>query len=284
MKRGAVLLLDETDLGTEDLLCLQPVLEGSAYLDKKRNVIIHPKPGFNVIATANTKGKGSMDGRFIGANILNEAFLERFAITVEQDYPSAATERQILANVFKTYQLTEPDFAARLVQWAENIRKLYHDGGIGDIISTRRLVHIVRAYYLFKSRKKAVHLCLNRFDTETKNGMIEYYEAVDPRYAEARGRNNLIEDTLSELKSAPGKAQGVCSMEYVPFAGQLTNLFGVPVIIQNEVISGLKSVVVFSHGRRTASPLKGMPSAGKTKEFTEALTLMVHANKKDAGV
>lgn len=182
MRRGAVLLLDETDLGTEDLLCLQPILEGKPYFDKKTGEVVTPAEGFNIIATANTKGKGNDDGRFIGTNLLNEAFLERFAITVEQEYPPVATERKILEKNFFELGITEKndlEFIERLVTWAESIRKTFADHGCDEVISTRRLVHIAKAYSIFKNRKKAIELCLNRFDTDTKNSFLDFYTKID---------------------------------------------------------------------------------------------------------
>lgn len=185
MRRGAVLLLDETDYGTEDLLCLQPILEGKPYFDKKSGEIIHPAKGFTVLATANTKGKGSDDGRFIGANTLNEAFLERFAITVEQEYPPVATERKILSKNFAEFGINDDKFIDHLITWAEVIRKTFNEGGVEEVISTRRLVHIAKAYSIFKNRKKAVELCLNRFDNETKSGFLDLYTKVDPEVTSA---------------------------------------------------------------------------------------------------
>jgi len=179
MRRGAVLLLDECDLGTEDILCLQPILEGKPYFDKKTGEVVHPAVGFNVIATANTKGKGSDDGRFIGTNLLNEAFLERFAITVEQEYPPAATERKILEKNFALYNLTDAVFIDRLIMWADVIRKSFADGAVDEVISTRRLVHITKAYSIFGNRLKAIEMCLNRFDTDTKTAFLDLYTKVD---------------------------------------------------------------------------------------------------------
>jgi len=179
MRRGAVLLLDECDLGTEDILCLQPILEGNPYFDKKTGEVIHPAAGFNVIATANTKGKGSDDGRFIGTNVLIEAFLERFAITVEQEYPPAATERKILDKNFDLYGITDKVFIDRLITWAEVIRKSFADGAVDEVISTRRLVHIAKAFSIFGNRLKAIELCLNRFDTDTKTAFLDLYTKVD---------------------------------------------------------------------------------------------------------
>ena len=179
MRRGAVLLLDECDLGTEDILCLQPILEGKPYFDKKTGEVVHPAAGFTVLATANTKGKGSDDGRFIGTNILNEAFLERFAVTVEQEYPPAATERKILEKNFAELNINDSVFIERLITWAEIIRKSYADGAVDEIISTRRLVHISKAFSIFNNRLKSIEMCLNRFDTDTKTAFLDLYTKVD---------------------------------------------------------------------------------------------------------
>ena len=179
MERGAVLLLDEVDLGSNKIMCLQPVLEGKPIYLKKINKVITPMPGFNIIATANTKGKGSDDGRFIGTNVQNEAFLERFSITMEQEYPSAKTEEKILNNVLGASGIEESDFVKKLVTWADVIRKSFYEGAVSEIVSTRRLVHICEAFAIFNNREKAVTLCLNRFDVDTKNSFFELYKKLD---------------------------------------------------------------------------------------------------------
>ena len=180
MERGAVLLLDEVDLGSNKLMCLQPVLEGKPIYLKKINKIITPMPGFNVIATANTKGKGSDDGRFIGTNVMNEAFLERFSITLEQEYPAAKTEQKILNNVLAASGIIDAQFTDKLVQWADVIRKSFYEGAVSEIISTRRLVHICEAFTIFnQNREKAIQLCLNRFDIDTKNSFLDLYKKLD---------------------------------------------------------------------------------------------------------
>jgi MoxR-like ATPase len=180
MQRGAVLLLDEVDLGSNKMMCLQPVLEGKAVYLKKTNRVVHPEKGFNIIATANTKGKGSDDGRFIGTNVMNEAFLERFSITMEQDYPPIKTETKILKNVLGASGIEANEFIEKLVQWGDVIRKSFKDGALTEIISTRRLVHICEAYAIFnQNREKAIQLCLNRFDEDTKNAFMELYKKVD---------------------------------------------------------------------------------------------------------
>ena len=179
MERGCTLLLDECDLGSNKLLALQPVLEGKGVYLKKVNKWITPKDGFNVMATANTKGKGSEDGRFIGTNVLNEAFLERFPVTFEQEYPAPAVENKILTAVAKNLGVDDADFCKRPVDWGDIIRKTFYDGGVEDIISTRRLVHIVRAYSIFNYKAKAIQVCVNRFDDETKQSFLELYDKVD---------------------------------------------------------------------------------------------------------
>ena len=179
LERGAVLLLDEIDLASNKILCLQSVLEGNGVFLKKIGKFVKPSKGFNVIATANTKGKGSDDGRFIGTNVLNEAFLERFPVTFEQEYPTPANEIKILVNVAKDLNVVAPDFCKRLVDWADIIRKTFYDGGIEEIISTRRLVHIIRAYSIFANKEKAIEVCVNRFDDETKQAFLELYDKVD---------------------------------------------------------------------------------------------------------
>jgi len=179
LERGAILLLDEIDLASNKILCLQSVLEGNGVFLKKIGRFVRPRAGFNILATANTKGKGSDDGRFIGTNVLNEAFLERFPVTFEQAYPAPAHEIKILKNVAETLGVKEDDFCKRLVDWADIIRKTFYDGGIEELISTRRLVHILRAYSIFKNKAKAIQVCINRFDDETKQSFMELYDKVD---------------------------------------------------------------------------------------------------------
>ena len=179
LQRGAVLLLDEIDLASNKILCLQSILEGKGVFLKKIGRWVKPAAGFNVIATANTKGKGSDDGRFIGTNVLNEAFLERFPVTFEQEYPSTATEMKIIYNVADSLGCVDKEFCKRLVDWADIIRKTFYDGGVDEIISTRRLVHIIRAYAIFGDKAKAIQVCVNRFDDETKQSFIELYDKVD---------------------------------------------------------------------------------------------------------
>ena len=174
LQRGAILLLDEIDLASNKILCLQSILEGNGVFLKKIGKFVRPNAGFNVIATANTKGKGSDDGRFIGTNVLNEAFLERFPVTFEQEYPTAATEQKILNKI-----CDDAEFCKRLSDWADIIRKTFYDGGIEEIISTRRLVHIVKAYSIFGDKAKAIQVCVNRFDDETKQAFLELYDKVD---------------------------------------------------------------------------------------------------------
>ena len=179
MERGAILLLDEIDLASNKIMCLQPILEGSGIFVKKINKYVKPKTGFNVIATANTKGQGSEDGKYIGTNVLNEAFLERFPITFEQKYPSVKIEEKILIKNLEKSGKKNKDFCQKLVTWADVIRKTYFDGGVDEIISTRRLVHIIQAYTIFNDKQKAIEVCTNRFDDDTKNSFVELYGKVD---------------------------------------------------------------------------------------------------------
>ena len=182
MKRGALLLLDEIDLASNKIMCLQPILEGNGVFLKKINQFVKPAKGFNVIATANTKGQGSDDGKFIGTNILNEAFLERFPITIEQAYPTNKIEEKILLNVMSDKGLTkdiDSEFAKSLVTWADIIRKTYYEGGVDELISTRRLVHIVEAFSIFKNKMKAIEMCTNRFDLDTKTSFLDLYTKID---------------------------------------------------------------------------------------------------------
>lgn len=179
MRTGIPLLLDEIDAGSANtLLCLQPILEGKPYYFKLKNEMIYPAQGFTIFATANTKGKGSEDGRYIGTNVLNEAFLERFAITFNQEYPSQSAEKKIIVNLMKSFNCEDEEFASTLVKWADAIRRTFADGGVDETITTRRLVHIVRAFSIFKDRKKAVELCINRFDDITRTAFADLFEKV----------------------------------------------------------------------------------------------------------
>ena len=174
LERGAVLLLDEIDLASNKILCLQSILEGNGVFLKKIGRYVKPAKGFTVIATANTKGKGSDDGRFVGTNVLNEAFLERFPLTFEQEYPTPVTEAKILA-----FHCEDKDYIKNLCDWADIIRRTFKDGGIDEVISTRRLVHIAKAYAIFNDKAKAISACINRFDDETKQAFSELYDKVD---------------------------------------------------------------------------------------------------------
>ena len=201
MERGALLLLDEIDLASNKIMCLQPILEGSGIYVKKINKFVKPKNGFNVIATANTKGQGSDDGKFIGTNVLNEAFLERFPITFEQKYPSVKIEEKILNKTLEKAGKKDSKFCNKLVTWADVIRKTYFDGGVDEIISTRRLVHIVQAYAIFKDKMKSIEVCTNRFDADTKNSFVELYSKVDAgATAESIAEDQRKAEVESQLK------------------------------------------------------------------------------------
>tara|TARA_Y100001973_G_C5196094_1_gene334362 strand:- start:1534 stop:2703 length:1170 start_codon:yes stop_codon:yes gene_type:complete len=198
MERGAVLLLDEVDLASNKILCLQPVLEGKGVYLKKINQWVTPAEGFTIIATANTKGKGSESGAFIGTNILNEAFLERFAVTIEQEYPTVGTEKKILGRVFNTLGIEDSEFAAKLVDWADIIRRTYYDGGIDEVVSTRRLVHISKAFSIFEDRMQAIDLCINRFDDETKESFKDLYTKIDAEVEEVPEDPNFSTEIQSD--------------------------------------------------------------------------------------
>ena len=180
MRRGSVLLIDEGDLNNTKILCLMPILEGKPYLNKKTGEVIHPAEGFNVFITGNTKGKGSEDGRFVGTKVMNEAFLERFSITMEQEYPTAAIEKKILIKNMEQLGNVDDDFATKLCTWAEIIRKTFFDGGGDELITTRRLVHIVKTQSIFNDRLKSINLATNRFDAEVKTGYLDLYTKIDP--------------------------------------------------------------------------------------------------------
>ena len=199
MERGAILLLDEVDLASNKIMCLQPILEGSGVFVKKINKFVKPAQGFNVIATANTKGQGSDDGKFIGTNVLNEAFLERFPVTFEQKYPSVAIEKKILNNTLKASGKSDVKFVDKLTTWADVIRKTYFEGGVDEIISTRRLVHITQAFAIFDNKMKAIQMCTNRFDDDTKNSFVELYTKVDSGAS--------VEDIIEDQRKADVEAQ-----------------------------------------------------------------------------
>jgi len=213
MERGAVLLLDEIDLASNKIMCLQPILEGSGVFVKKINKFIKPAHGFNCIATANTKGQGSDDGKFIGTNVLNEAFLERFPITFEQSYPKPSIEEKILVSTLKASGKDDKDFCKKLVTWADVIRKTYFDGGVDEIISTRRLVHIIQAYAIFGKKMKAVEVCTNRFDDDTKNSFIELYTKVDAgATAEQISEEARQADITSQMDDNDSESDDDCSI------------------------------------------------------------------------
>lgn len=203
MKQGALLLIDELDRGSNKIMCLQGVLEGKPVLIKKTGEVVTPKAGFNVMATANTKGKGSEDGRFIAANIIDEAFLERFTITMEQPYPTSGTEKRIVMKHMDKFNKKDEQFADLLTIWSETIRKTYQDGGVDDLVSTRRLCHIVQTYSIFNDRSKAIELCVNRFDQDTKEAFIDLFQKVDGTTSEtviSEGDTISIDDILEDIE------------------------------------------------------------------------------------
>ena len=179
MENGAILLLDEIDRATNKIMCLQGILEGKPVLVKKTGETISPAPGFNVIATANTKGKGSEDGRFTAASIIDEAFLERFTVAIDQKFPSPSIETKILNNHMSKFGAEDTDFVEKLITWADIIRKTFYDDGVDEVISTRRLCHIAQTFSIFKNRAKAIDLCIARFDEDTKSAFLDLYSKVD---------------------------------------------------------------------------------------------------------
>jgi MoxR-like ATPase len=228
MKRGAILLIDECDRGSNKLMCLQAILEGKPYFNKKTGEVVHPAAGFNIIATANTKGRGTDDGRFIGAQILDEAFLERFAITVEQEFPGPKVEHEIIMNKMNELGVADVKFADLLVTWADIIRKTFAEGGVDEIVSTRRLIHIVKAYAMFKkNRTKAIELCINRFDEETKSAFMDLYNKVDkPEENQAVSVPENEADTQKQPSTGDldsGNTQGYAASTNVS-AGNVTNV------------------------------------------------------------
>ena len=194
MKKGAVLLIDEVDRGSNKLMCLQGILEGKPYYNKKTGEVVTPAKGFTVIATANTKGRGSEEGRYL-SQVLDDAFLERFPITVEQEYPDAKTEKKIL-----TPLIADKDFVDNLCQWADVVRQSFDQGAVDEIISTRRLVHIAKAYSIFKDRMKAIELCVNRFDTETKMAFLDLYSKVDATVESPANTSTTVASTETSVQ------------------------------------------------------------------------------------
>ena len=197
MRKGAVLLLDEVDLGSNKLMCLQSVLEGKGYFIKKTGEWVSPKEGFTVLATANTKGQGSDDGKFIGTQIMNEAMLERFAITMQQEYPPVKTERSILKKEMELTGEVDNEFCEKLVDWADIIRKSFYEGAIDDVVTTRRLVHIVNAYRMFEDKLKSITMCISRFDEETRNSILDLYSKIDAG-VDLNAENSIDETESSE--------------------------------------------------------------------------------------
>jgi MoxR-like ATPase len=198
MRKGAVLLLDEVDLGSNKMMCLQSVLEGKGYLIKKTGEWVTPAEGFTILATANTKGQGSEDGKFIGTQIMNEAMLERFAITMQQEYPPVTTERKILAKEMELTGAVDSDFVEKLVDWADVIRKTFYEGAIDDVITTRRLVHIVNAFRMFGDKLKSIQMCISRFDEDTRTAILDLYTKIDAG-VDLNAENPVDETEVNEV-------------------------------------------------------------------------------------
>ena len=198
MENGAILLLDEIDRATNKIMCLQGILEGKPVLVKKTGETISPKAGFNVIATANTKGKGSEDGRFTAASIIDEAFLERFTVAIDQQFPSPSIETKILNNHMTKFGVEDIDFVEKLITWADIIRKTFYDEGVDEVISTRRLCHIAQTFSIFNNRTKAIDLCIARFDEDTKSAFLDLYSKVDDGVVTIDGTNETTQEASYE--------------------------------------------------------------------------------------
>ena len=198
MENGAILLLDEIDRATNKIMCLQGILEGKPVLVKKTGEVVSPAEGFNVIATANTKGKGSEDGRFTAASIIDDAFLERFTISVDQHFPSLNIEKKIVLKHMAKFDAIDSDFADKLVTWADIIRKTFYDDGVDEVISTRRLCHIVQTFSIFNKRDKAIDLCISRFDNDTKEAFLDLYSKVDADEIQAEDDNLEVDIKAQE--------------------------------------------------------------------------------------
>jgi len=198
MENGAILLLDEIDRATNKIMCLQGILEGKPVLVKKTGETISPKAGFNVIATANTKGKGSEDGRFTAASIIDEAFLERFTVAIDQQFPSPSIETKILNNHMTKFGVEDTDFVEKLITWADIIRKTFYDEGVDEVISTRRLCHIAQTFSIFDNRTKAIDLCIARFDEDTKSAFLDLYSKVDDGVVTIDGTNETTQEATYE--------------------------------------------------------------------------------------
>ena len=288
MERGAILLLDEVDYGTEDLLCMQSVLAGNPYLDKKANKLTYPAPGFNIIATANTKGKGTSDGKFVGANVLNEAFLERFPITVEQQYPNLETELNILTKNFAELGLDiieNKKFLNCLVNWSEMSRKSYDNGAIGDLISTRRLVHISQAFKIFGNKKTALQLCLNRFEEAVSKPLMDFYTKVDADI-ERKDKEEQLRQAREKKKAAQAEnnqtAAPVTTPSMLPYSSKLSKKYAISVNIVKKIDTRTNTdvVTVFSHGESISQDWNIITKNGTTSSVIEdALSRMVEVNK-----
>ena len=205
MKTGAVALIDEVDLASHKIMCLQPIMEGQPIYLKKINEVVYPAEGFNIVATANTKGKGSADGRFMGTNILNEAFLDRFSATFYQEYPTTSSEEKILKKQFAKYELSEDDFVSKLVKWADVIRRSFKEGAVDDIVTTRRLIDITKTYSIFNNKMKSIALCLERFDDETRDSFADLYTKVDAgaSFEDISAEAGIVEEENNEDDNVP---------------------------------------------------------------------------------
>jgi MoxR-like ATPase len=284
---GAKLLLDEVDYACEKILCIQSIMEGKPIFCKKRKIMIYPKKGFSVFATANTKGRGDLDGRYVGANVLNDAFLERFPITVEQGWPTEALEKKMLVKNVQLLGLpatVENDaFMDVLIKWAKNTRETHAQGGISDQISTRRLVHIINAYSLFENRDKAVRMCLNRFEKETQVAIFDLYKKVDD-VAQKVKEAAMREKVASEVKTNKGQGSQASDIKFMSSVAALKKAFNTE-ITANEFTdaNGVKNIAVASHGYTSTKAMDAMGKPG-TPEFDKIVKGMVETNSARASL
>ena len=199
MERGCILLIDEIDRATNKIMCLQGVLEGNPILLKKTGEVVTPADGFNVIATANTKGRGSDDGRFTAASIIDEAFLERFVCVIDQAFPQPTIEKKIVEKHMAKFGVEDTEFAEKLIAWSNVIRKTFEAEGVEEVVSTRRLCHIVKSFSIFEDRMKAINMCISRFDEETRTAFLDLYTKIDESQLTENGE--IVQDDTAALNN-----------------------------------------------------------------------------------
>ena len=278
MRRGSLLLIDEGDLNNTKILCLMPILEGKPYFNKKTGEVIHPAEGFNIFITGNTKGKGSEDGRFVGTKVMNEAFLERFSITMEQEYPSPIIEKKIVVRNMEQFGCVDEDFADKLVTWSDIIRKSFFEGATDEIISTRRLVHIVKTFSIFNDRKKSITLALNRFDTETKNSFIDLYEKCDATVNPAS--DAPASASPEDLQAQIALARNTSDPKYVSIIDALTPIHKTPIKMVYDMPQDVITVSAFG----LSYTVRQMEAASYIGEPVSYINEIIMKMKASAGI